>query len=559
MEPLNNQVPVQEVVSTSNQPDQTGRHLNSKLIIIVAVVLLLFGGSAYAWFFTDLRYKLPWFKPSEDKLVAMMYENLAKLDGVDFSLTYKLGVGDRDKDAKVDEKKVSDYEAQDRVYSIQSKLMNLTTNIISCLDAQANIQAFSSQLCDGSQMAIPKAGEKTCSSLSSSTPSFNLGWGDGTTWPDLSNYDWEYDAICLADNKDNIDTWSFSAHSTYNDDKIICTEKGCEWNNRDLTELGNKSSLNLDLLFGSYLDSMDDYISTNFNIEAILSGSGFSLKERKDNKQQLPNVGLGFDGNADLGSMSVKMTMEAKVIDDVAYFKVDAFPITDITKGHEGEWIKVDMEDNSWMNDVIPNFSENQNKAIIDFRNFIAKTKDYDVLTFEATGDYLEKDGIKSPVFEVNLIPANVPDWIQDLRNLYEKNKATDSSKPFEEKQYTEAEKNQIIVKTEEAMTNMKVKVALHPNTGDLMNLTVDFRIIPSADSKKFANKQFNSSLSVDLWNHNKPTAPKVPENFIEQSEIEREELGLSKEAYQDIKQSRRITSLRQDLSEYYNKNQTWP
>ena len=548
-----------------NQATKIRRHFSIKPAIIIVLVLLFLGGGAYAWFFTDLKYKLPWFKQSEDKLVGMMYENLAKLDGADFSLTYKLSVGDRDADVKVDEKKVSDYEANMRVSQLKSNFSyTYKYGVDYCYQDNLKLQAFTGQKCDGSAEAKPKAGESLCvreavnNNTNNGIDDFNADSFDYSNkkWADLKDFEWEYDGACSSDETSK--TYSFSMHSTYNDDKITCTEKGCVWNNENLMDVSGDSSMNFDLLFGSYLEGIDNYISNNFNLEAKLSGSGFSLKERED-KQQLPNVGVGFDSKVDLGSMSNSIKMEAKLIEDFVYFKIDAFPVIDITQGHEGEWIKVDTEDNLWIGDAILWFSENQNQTIIDFRNFVAKTKDYNVLNFKATGNYLEKDGIKSPIFEVNIVPESVPNWLQDLRNLYEKDKASNGSKKAENKTYTEAEKNKIVAKVKEVMDDIKIKVALNPYTGDLMNLTVDFRIIPPASSKKFATKQFNSSLSVDLWNHNQPTSPKVPDKFIEQSEIERERLGYSKEAYQDIKQSRRIEKLRADLFNYYNDHQAWP
>lgn len=549
----------QGLASRLQQSPKAGQRVNVKAVIIVTFIFLFLGGAAYAWFFTDLKYKLPWFKASEDKLVGLMYENLAKLDGADFALTYKLSVGERDADVKVDEKKVSDREVKARRAQIQAQFSSIFGSLVTCLDGQSNIQAFSGQLCDGSQSAIPKAGEKLCSSSPAGANIISDPYGRAADiWPDLSEYDWSYDSNCQFSASNY--KWNFSAHSNYNEDKVVCTETGCTRNIENLVGFENEnSSMDFDFLFSSYLGGMEDYISTNLSLEATLSGSGFSLKERADEKKQLPDVGVGFDGKAELGSMSGKVKLDARIVDDAMFYMVSDFPFTDITEGYEDKWIKVDADDDIWVNRMIPKFSEEQNQAIIDFRNFVAKTKDYNVLTYKFAGNYIEKDGLKAPIFEVTLIPENVPIWLQDLRDLYTKNQTDDAALKIEAKQYTEEEKVKIIAKTKELMTNMKIKAALHPGTGDLMNLTVDFRIIPSADSKKFTGKQFNSSLSVDLWNHNKPTAPKVPDNFVEQSEIEREKMGYSKEAFQDLKQSQRITRIRQDLVKYYNENQAWP
>lgn len=537
--------------------------LNLKLAILLSLVILLFGGGAYAWFFTDLKYKLPWFTPSEDKLVAMMYEKLSQLDGADFALTYKLSVGERDADVKVDEKKVSTREAGIRASSLQSRLSySYQSAIRSCFTQSLSLQAFAGQNCDGSINAKPKAGEFFCqqstdANIVDDLEDYDYGGLYGDQWVDLSDYEWEYDGACTSDPVAK--TYSFSLSSTYNDDKITCDEKKCTWNNEDLMDFDNgDSAMNLDLLFGSYLDGLEDYVSSNFKLEATLSGSGFSLKDRAEEKKQLPDVGLGVDAQAELGSMNAKIKLEAKVIDDNIFYKISDFPFTDITQGYEDQWIKVDADDDIWINSMLPHFSDEQNKAIIDFRNFVAKTNDYNVLTFDFSGDYIEKDGLKMPVFTVNFIPENVPNWLQDLRDLYAKNQSI-SGVEVASKQYTEEEKAKIVTKVTELMNNIKMKATLHPGTGDLMNLTFDFRIIPSADSKKFAGKQFNSSLSVDVWNHNKPTSPQVPDNFVEQSEIERERLGYSKEAYQDIKQAKRIERIRQDLLSYYNEHKAWP
>ena len=59
------------------------------LVILMSVLgILIVGGGVYAALFTDLKYKLPFFYPKSDKLVAKMYENLANLDGFALNLQY---------------------------------------------------------------------------------------------------------------------------------------------------------------------------------------------------------------------------------------------------------------------------------------------------------------------------------------------------------------------------------------------------------------------------------------------------------------------------------------
>src|SRR3989339_856553 len=54
------------LASRLSQSAKSNRHLDIKLAVIIALIVLFLGGGVYAWFFTDLKYKLPWFRPSED-------------------------------------------------------------------------------------------------------------------------------------------------------------------------------------------------------------------------------------------------------------------------------------------------------------------------------------------------------------------------------------------------------------------------------------------------------------------------------------------------------------
>lgn len=535
--------------------------INKKLLIILVIVFLLLGSLAYAWFFTDLKYKLPWLKVKEDKLVGMMYEKLAQLDGADFALTYKLSIGDRDTDVKVEEKRVSNSEALRRVSNLRNSLnYSMRNSLRTCLNKNANVQAYAGKNCDGSEQAKPKSGEYICSDQITSLKNDLYFGSDGlddmppadqNKWLDLSQYEWEYDGTCSAD-KDK-KTYTFSLRSTYNDDKIVCNEIGCSYDNFNRRYLGEL--VNYNFLFGEYLTEFEEYISDNFHIQATFSGSGFSLKEREEEKKSLPNVELSLDASADLGSISGKVNAAAKVIDDFVYYKIDNFPFVDLTQGHQKEWIQIGLEDADLVADIVPDWNEEQVELIKQFRDFVSKTKDYNVLEFRSTGKYWEstKHGIKSPVFEVIIVPENVPNWLDALKNIYQ----TDSSAQAPE--LNEAEKQALIASIKKATSNFKITVALNPVTGDLMNFTMDVRIIPPNEIKKFEGKQFNSSVILEMWNQNNPSSPKVPDKFIESSEIEREKLGLSKEAYNDMQQAERVIKVRRDLAKYYYRNRVFP
>ncbi|MCD4761301.1 hypothetical protein K8R42_05425 [bacterium] len=75
-----------------------------KLIIPIVIIVLFLAGSALAYF-TDLKYKIPFFRPNTSELVGLMYEKISQLDGADFALTYHVNVGPRDADAPVPEEK----------------------------------------------------------------------------------------------------------------------------------------------------------------------------------------------------------------------------------------------------------------------------------------------------------------------------------------------------------------------------------------------------------------------------------------------------------------------
>ena len=410
---------------------------NLKLIIPIVVVVLLLAGGAAA-FFTDLRYKLPFFGPDKSELVALMYQNLSELDGVDFSINYNVNIGDRDADA-------------------------------------------------------PKPSEK----------------------------------------------------DEEKDEEIV-----------DLPTDSLLGGISFDDMWGPF----EEMIPKDFRAEITFSGSGFSLSQREEGKTALPDVALGLTGNGKFGSMTMSVDMEGRAVGDAFYYKVSEFPMMDITKGHLDEWIKTSPE-SGYIAEIVPEYDDKQKEIVDNFRKFITQTQEHEVLEFIPTSRKVEVDNKKVIIFDVNINAANIPTWIEAARQIALESSGENELPFFKsyEEPLSDEEKEEMVVKINKALGNIKIEAGLNRSSGDLMYLKVAARMIPPAESEKFADQQFNSTLTLELWNHNGPSRVEAPENFVDQEDIEREELGFNEEDYNDYKQTQRVISIREKLAKYYREHKSFP
>ena len=100
----------------ANRLNKTSVQSSSKFplkIVIISLVVLLFLTGIGLVFFTNLKYKIPFLRPDTEELVTKMYQGLSELDGVDFSLTYDINIGERDSDAKAVEEELENVEGSD--------------------------------------------------------------------------------------------------------------------------------------------------------------------------------------------------------------------------------------------------------------------------------------------------------------------------------------------------------------------------------------------------------------------------------------------------------------
>ncbi len=255
----------------------------SGIIAVVAFLLLVIGGAAYAFFFTDLKYKIPWLRPDESELVNLMYDRLAEMDGADFSIEYSLGVADRDEDLKGErEVRVSQREARSRSYSIDRALDNVNKAFVSCVNKDDSVLK---NLCSGDKFK-PKAGDTVCS-------------GSFAVWPDLSEEDWEFQDDCKYHDDDGVYTWAYSAKANYNGDVINCSMSGCVVD-RETSNLDYDTSEALMFAAGDYfqeiLEEFEEQIPQNFSAKMEFSGKGFSLADRLEGKKYLPDLEVGLKG-----------------------------------------------------------------------------------------------------------------------------------------------------------------------------------------------------------------------------------------------------------------------
>lgn len=533
-----------------------GKKPNTVMIAVIAFILLVLGGTAYAFFFTDLKYKIPWLRPDESQLINLMYEKLASLDGADFSVEYKLYVSDRDQDISIDDKKISEPEARKRSNEIRSSLTAVNNSMLAC---QNSNPTSGLDLCDGNKLK-PKAGNIPCKIATSKLPDIEAI----SKWPDIEKYEWEFQNDCEY-KKDTSPTWKYSAKSTYNGDSIVCTQTGCTLN-REKDNINLTTSEAMMFAYGSYFEEilyeLENQIPTNFSARLEFVGKGFSISDREKGKKYLPDVEVGLKGEGDFSSMNIKLDVAAKVVDDKLYYIVNSFPMIDVTEGHMGEWIEMDTTQNKWFVDEIPEYNAEQKKIIEDFRSFIAQTKDYDILEFVPTGKTVEVDGVKNKLFDVQVKAENVPNWLIAAAKLAEGTKSTQKETDLmkvKKTDLTDEEKEQIVAFLNKSLKNLKITAGLSVNTGDLMYLELFSRILPTADSKKFADKQFNSVLTFKVWNQNKPSSIVAPDNFISYDKIDQEKKGLNDQEYADYKQSNRIKDVRTDLDNYYYENKQYP
>jgi|GEM_PF-2014853 len=512
-------------------------------IALIILVFLLLAGGAYAYFFTNIRYRIPWLRPNHEELINMMYQNFADLKGMDFSVYYEISVGDRDPDAKVPDSKRSRYEEKRVGYQVSSALSSVYYGVNFCQSDNKDLQYTAGNNCNG--LEKPVAGQVICE-------------GSNTKWPDLSKYEgWEYD-VCNSNIASS--TFSILAKTNFNDDKVTCSQGNyCLFEAAD-DNLGVESNDALDFLSGDWWDEafyeMEESIPKNFKANLTITGKGLADVE----EDKLPNFELGVDGAGKFGSMSMLLNAEARVVDEYIYYKVNEFPFLDITKGHMGEWIQTDESEDMW-GEFVPEAQEANKKLEENFSDFIADTAKYDVLEFVATGEEMDVEGIPAILFDVNVKAENVPAWLETVNKIARESGEEEDSALLQmtKESFSEEEKTKLVEKINKVLENLKFSAALNPLDGHLMYIGAKARLLPPADSKQFGNKQFNFIIEMRMWNQNNPSKIEAPEQYVSQDEIEREELDLSVEEYGDYKQSQRVENIREKLNKYHIENKKFP
>jgi protein-disulfide isomerase/mRNA-degrading endonuclease HigB of HigAB toxin-antitoxin module len=489
-----------------------------------------------------------------------MYNRLSTLDGADFSVEYNLYVADRDQDIIGDSgNSKSEREMRNLAYDVRSYLANPKSVLTRCINDGGELLHDGKNTCDGDDK--PKKDTTMCKGADGKVYT--------AIWASLEEKEWEYQDDCdFSKNELGNVTWSYSAKSTYNEDAVECTEVGCILaRENDTLDLNTSDALMFAAgnYFQEILEELEDQIPKNFDAKLEFSGKGFSISNREKGEKYLPDIEVGLKGEGDFSSLSVKLDLAAKVVDDKFYYKVDSFPMLDITEGHMGEWIEMDTEQNRSFADIVPEYQEEQKEIIDDFRNFIAQTKDYDILEFVPNGKTIKIEGVTSKLFDVTVKAENIPTWLEDVVKKVRDNqeKIVDSGlmdiKIESSDEMTEEDKVKIVNYINKTLKNLNITAGISTNTGDLMYLELFSRILPTADSKKFADKQFNSVLKIKAWNQNSPSKIEAPGEFISYDEIDQEKKGLDDLEYADYKQSMRITSVRQDLDKYYKEHKKYP
>ncbi|MDZ7798083.1 MAG: hypothetical protein U5L76_00520 [Patescibacteria group bacterium] len=451
-----------QFTSPSFADEKLRKKFSWKLAALISGLVLIIGGFC-AVYFTDLKYKIPFFQAEESELVGMMYERFKEFKSSDFTMNFLVEVADRtDKFSKLNKKSNFGINLINPAKAITSyTIEDITTNI-----------------------GLEKTNENS--------------------------------------NSANSDMLSFFSGET----------------------------------FEEYEKKIGMYLAGESRLNLTFSGSGFDLSKVKE-KNELPDVEMVVNGDFKTDSMTMLIDLAGKLIKDNVYYKVSEFPYIDITQGHQGEWIKASSM-NEEINDFVSKVEEKGEDFINKARDFISKTRDKKLLIFKQTGNKVKIEGIEAPEFEVEINSEVVPDWIKSIQN---DNSNTNISKiiNISQKELTQEEENEIKQKIEKAMKNIRIKVALHPGTGDLMQLSFNSRIVPPEDLKIYKDKQINMGFTVKMWNHNNPSKVKVPSSYVDADEIEREKLGLSKEAYRDRKQAEKVLFIREKLMEYYIENKKFP
>jgi protein-disulfide isomerase len=557
MEDQNFQAANIEQPAESPQPVENNVHVDQKkrgpkilAVVSLSLLFLIFASGAYAYFFTNLKYKLAWFRPDESELVGLMYERLADLDGADFSVEYNLFVGDRDKDVEAQDDGRDISKDKEVINELTRNLNSAKAQIVTqCINKSLGLEYSSGMVCDGTEAAIPKVGDSLCQ-------------GSSLTWPSLDSYeDWDYVGGCESEASNK--TWSYIIGNNYNNDVIKCSNYYCQLVKED-DNLGLQRSDSLQFISGSYFEeifeSLEDQIPVNFNSKIEFSGKGFSATNLYKDKKRLPDLEASISGSADIAAMSLKIDASARAINDKFYYKIDNFPILDITKGHIGEWIMLEP-DNQAVTRSVPEYNDKNAEVIEKFRSFVKETKEYEILDFIPSGEEMEIDGAMIKMFEVEVNAQKIPEWLTVAKALVADNvdKKYSSLIKADKDEFTEEEKKNIVEYLEKKLKNLKINAGISANTGDLSYIKLAARLIPSSESTKFAKKQFNSVLTVRVWNHNSPSKIEVPKDYVDYEVIEQEELDLDDNTYNDYKQMKRIVDVRKDLDEYYKEYDEYP
>ncbi len=512
-------------------------------------------------FFTDFRYKLPWFQKDESALVQLMYQRLSDLNGADLSLTATLGVGARDRD--VTDTNAANTDLMNRTRSTAEEKAADAKTVADIRQYMLALEAYRDDHEGQTYPSCPDAKPACNPADISDVASFF-----GSTFPSVPAGRPAY-AYARVD-KDGVESgrWYELTFTLVEGTGGLAagiqkaTPTGLGTGTPTVKEeptLGQQTDEALSFFggdwftdaFGSFEESIPD------DLEASLTFRGGGLHFGKNQAAfDLPDVEASVTGSGKFNAVSAQLDLAGKVVDGALYYRVNAFPVIDITKGNQKKWIRV-AADTEAVAEAMDNTIKQEKEVFEKLRSVILATEESGLLIFKPNGKTIVVDGIRAKEFSVTIDAQKVPDWFVKTGQIVQAD--SKRTKTAESIVLTDAQRQNIISRVERAAKNVTATIALHPGTGDFMNAKLTLRVVPPGQSKKFAKKQFNLGFDLQLWNHNAPGRIVPPSDSVDQDEIDRESLGLSKETYADFIQARQVVHLHERLQKYYAEHKSFP
>ncbi len=317
-----------------------------------------------------------------------------------------------------------------------------------------------------------------------------------------------------------------------------------------LDKASDADSVNEEVSGLSMLGAFDD-----MEVEMNISGSSFTGDPATTSDDAVQISISGSDKSEEM-----KFGADFRYVSNTIFYRISENPLLaffDITKGHMNEWIKISLDEE--IDNYIAVDKDDSEENLKRYNRLVSEARKRSIFKFQDTGNNVNVKGTEAKLVDVSINARELMDYFEVVKDIgleaIKEDKLEDLDIPGED--ITPEQKEKVIEGMQKFMKDIKISLAIDMATANLMMLDIEY----SSTSVSYDDREKKDTVSVvyKIFNHNNPTKVEVPEEYIDQEDIDRESMGMDEVQYNDFKQAEKINDLRLELANYYYENRAYP